>query len=159
VLDEAARQAGWGAAPAGHFQGLALMEGYGTVLAQVAEVSIESGAPRVHRITCVVDCGQVVNPRIVESQVTGGIVFGLSAALWGDITVHQGQVQEQNFNGYRVLRSNEVPAIEVHLLPSDELPGGIGEPAVALVAPAVCNAIHAATGKRLRRLPVGAQLG
>jgi isoquinoline 1-oxidoreductase beta subunit len=157
VLDEVARQSGWGAAPAGRQLGLALLENYGTVLAEVAEVSVEAGAVRVHRITCVVDCGQVVNPKIVESQVEGGIVFGLSATLWGDITVHQGQVQEQNFNSYRVLRSNEVPAVEVHLLPSDELPGGIGEPAVALVAPAVCNAIHAATGTRLRRLPIGAQ--
>jgi isoquinoline 1-oxidoreductase beta subunit len=157
VLEEAARQGGWGAAPAGRFQGLALMEGYGTVLAQVAEVSIESGAVRVHRITCAVDCGQMVNPRIIESQVEGGIVFGLSAALWGDITLEGGRVQQDNFNSYRVARINEVPAIAVHLLPSAEPPGGIGEPAVALVAPAVCNAIHAATGTRLRRLPVGTQ--
>ena len=157
VLDEAARQAGWGSVAAGRFQGLALMEGYGTVLAQVAEISVESGAPRVHRITCVVDCGQMVNPKIVESQVEGGIVFGLSAALWGDIALQGGRVQQQNFNSYRVLRINEMPAIEVHLLPSEEPPGGIGEPAVALVAPAVCNAIHAATGTRLRKLPIGAQ--
>ena len=157
VLDEAARQSGWGLAPPGHFQGLALMEGYGTVVALVAEIAIESGAVRVHRITCAVDCGQMVNPRIVESQVEGGIIFGLSAALWGDITLHQGQVQEQNFGAYRVMRINEVPAIQVHLLASDEPPGGIGEPAVALVAPAICNAIHAATGTRLRRLPIGAQ--
>ena len=157
VLEEAARQAGWGKALAGRYQGLALMEGYGTVLAQVAEVSIESGAVRVHRITCVVDCGQMVNPRIVESQVEGGIVFGLSAALWGDITLQGGRVQQENFNSYRVARINDVPAIAVHLLPGAELPGGIGEPAVALVAPAVCNAIHAATGTRLRRLPIGTQ--
>ena len=157
VLDEVAKQSGWAAAPAGRHFGLALLENYGTVLAEVAEVSIEAGEVRVHRITCAVDSGQVVNPRILESQVEGGIIFGLSSALWGDITLQGGRVQQENFNSYRVLRIDEVPVIQVHLLPSDELPGGIGEPAVALVAPAVCNAIHAATGTRLRRLPIGGQ--
>lgn len=157
VLEETARRARLGTVPPGHFQGLALMEAYGTVLAEVAEVSIDAGALTVHKITCVVDCGQMVNPKIIESQVEGGIVFGLSSTLWGDITIARGQVQQTNFNTYRVLRANEMPAIEVHLLSSDELPGGIGEPSVALVAPAVCNAICAATGKRLRALPVGTQ--
>lgn len=157
VLEAAAQQAGWGAAPAGRFQGLALMEGYGTVLAGVAEISIESGEAKVHRIVCVVDCGQVVNPAIIESQVEGGLIFGLSAALYGDVTIKAGSVQQQNFNTYRVLRINEIPRIDVHLLPSDELPGGIGEPAVALVAPAIGNAICAATGKRLRSLPISGQ--
>lgn len=157
VLEEAAGRAGWGAVPPGHFHGIALMEGYTTVLSEVAEVSIEAGELRIHRITCVVDCGQMVNPRIIESQVEGGIVFGLSAALWGDIRISSGRAQQSNFNTYRVLRSNEMPQIDVHLLPSDELPGGIGEPAVALVAPAVCNAICAATGRRLRSLPIAAQ--
>ena len=127
------------------------------MLAQVAEVSIDAGALKVHKIVCVVDCGQMVNPKIIESQVEGGIVFGLSSTLWGDITITKGQVQQANFNSYRVLRVNEMPQIQVHLLASDELPGGIGEPSVALVAPALCNAICAATGKRLRALPIGAQ--
>jgi isoquinoline 1-oxidoreductase subunit beta len=157
VLEEAGTRAGWGSAPAGHFQGLALMEAYGTVLGEVAEVSIDAGTVKVHKIVCVVDCGQMVNPKIIESQVEGGIIFGLCSTLWGDITITAGQVQQTNFNTYRVLRANEIPKIEVHLLPSDELPGGIGEPSVALVAPAVCNAIFAATGQRLRALPIGSQ--
>jgi isoquinoline 1-oxidoreductase beta subunit len=157
VLEEAGKRAGWGSAPAGHFQGLALMEAYGTVLGEVAEVSIDAGAVKVHKIVCVVDCGQMVNPKIIESQVEGGIIFGLCSTLWGDITITAGQVQQTNFNTYRMLRANEIPKIEVHLLPSDELPGGIGEPSVALVAPAVCNAIFAGTGKRLRALPIASQ--
>ncbi len=156
VLKLAAERAGWGRAAAGRHLGLALMEGYTTVLAQVAEISVDGGELKVHKITCVVDCGQMVNPRIVESQIESGIVFGLSAALWGEITVSGGRVQQTNFNTYRVLRSNELPELDVHLSPSDAPPGGIGEPAVALVAPAVCNAIFAATGKRLRSLPISA---
>ncbi len=156
VLRSAAERAGWGHAPSGRFHGLALMEGYTTVLAQVAEISVVGGALKVHKITCVVDCGQMVNPRIVESQIESGIVFGLSAALWGDVTVAAGRAQQTNFNSYRLLRINEMPELDVHLLPSDEMPGGIGEPAVALVAPAICNAIYAATGRRLRSLPIAA---
>ncbi|HEX3847399.1 MAG TPA: molybdopterin cofactor-binding domain-containing protein, partial [Steroidobacteraceae bacterium] len=125
--------------------------------AQVAEISVAGGEVKVHKITCVVDCGHMVNPRIVESQMESGIIFGLTAALWGDITLVGGRVQQRNFNSYRLLRNNETPAIDVHLLPSEEPPGGIGEVAVPLVAPAVCNAIFAATGKRLRSLPIGAQ--
>ena len=156
VLQMAAQRAGWGHAPAGRFQGLALMEGYTTHLAQVAEISVEAGELKVHKITCVVDCGQLINPRIVESQIESGIVFGLSAALWGEVTISGGQVQQNNFNSYRVLRSNELPELDVQLLPSDAAPGGIGEAAVPLVAPAICNAIFAATGKRLRSLPIAA---
>jgi isoquinoline 1-oxidoreductase subunit beta len=156
VLRLAAQRAGWGHAPPGRYLGLALMEGYTTHLAQVAEISVDAGELKVHKITCVVDCGQMVNPRIVESQIESGIVFGLSAALWGEVTIVGGRVQQTNFNTYRVLRSNELPQIDVHLLPSDEPPGGIGEPAVALVAPAICNALFAATGKRLRSLPIAA---
>jgi isoquinoline 1-oxidoreductase beta subunit len=157
VLQQCADRAGWGKAPEGRFQGLALMEGYGTHLAQVAEISIVGGHLKAHKITCVVDCGQMVNPRIVESQIEGGIIFGLSAALWGEITLVNGRVQQTNFNSYRVLRANELPQIDVHLVDSEESPGGIGEAAVPLVAPALCNAIFAATGMRLRRLPIGTQ--
>ena len=156
VLEEAARIAGWGRPAANRHQGIALMEGYETRLAQIAEISFEGGALRVHRIVCVVDCGQMVNPKIVESQIEGGIVFGLTAALWGEVTLDRGVVQQTNFDGYRVLRANEMPQIEVHLLASDAAPGGIGEVAVPPVAPAVCNAIFAATGARLRTLPIGA---
>ena len=157
VLEEAANRAGWGKAPKGHFQGIALMEGYGSYLALVAEISIDKGALRIHRLTCAVDCGQMVNPNIVDQQVSGGIVFGLSAALWGEITLAGGAVQQKNFGDYRLLRLNEMPAIDVHLLPSTEAPGGMGEPSVALVAPALCNAIHAATRRRIRSLPISTQ--
>jgi isoquinoline 1-oxidoreductase beta subunit len=158
VLEAAAERAAWGRAPAGRHQGMAFMEGYTTVLTQVAEISVQGGELKVHRIVCVVDCGHMVNPRIVESQIVSGIIFGLSAALWGDITLAKGVVQQRNFDGYRVMRANEVPDIDVLLLDSDAPPGGIGEPSVALVAPALCNAIYAATGRRLRSLPIAGQL-
>jgi isoquinoline 1-oxidoreductase subunit beta len=157
VLEAAAAKAGWGRAADGRYQGIALMEGYTTVLTQVAEISIDGGALKVHKIVCVVDCGQVVNPRIIESQVESGIIFGLSAALWGEVTIAEGKVRQTNFDDYRVLRMSEAPQVEVVVLQSEEPPGGIGEPAVALVAPAVCNAIFAATRKRVRALPIAAQ--
>ena len=157
VLQLAAQRAGWGKAPAGRHQGMALLEGYTTHLAQVAEISIENGDLKVHKITCVVDCGQMVNPRIVESQIESGIVFGLTAALWGEVTLKGGRVQQTNFNNYRLLRNNELPELDVHLVDSDETPGGIGEAAVPLVAPAICNAIFTASGIRLRELPIGRQ--
>ncbi len=157
VLQLAAERAGWGKAPPGRFQGIALMEGYTTHLAQVAEISIVDGLVKVHKIVCVVDCGQMVNPRIVESQIESGIVFGLTAALWGEVTIVAGQVQQTNFNNYRLLRNNELPELDVHLVDSDETPGGIGEAAVPLVAPALCNAIFTATGTRLRALPIAGQ--
>jgi isoquinoline 1-oxidoreductase beta subunit len=157
VMQEVAKRAGWGRVEKGRFQGIALMEGYSTHLAQVAEISIDGGLLKVHRIVCVVDCGRMVNPRIVESQIESSIVFGLTSALWGAITIADGRVQQKNFDQYRLLRNSEVPAIEVRLLDSEEEPGGIGEPATALVAPAICNAIFAGTGKRIRALPIAAQ--
>ena len=156
VLELVAERSGWGKAPQGRYQGLAFMEGYTSHIAQVAEISLESGRLKVHKVTCVIDCGQAVNPRIVASQLESGIIFGLSAALWGDITLRNGRAQQQNFHEYRVLRLNETPEIDVHLVPSDAAPGGIGETGVPPVAPAVCNAIFAATGKRLRSLPISA---
>jgi isoquinoline 1-oxidoreductase beta subunit len=132
------------------------MEGYGTYMAQVAEVSVRGGKLEIHKITCATDCGQMINPSIVESQVQGSIVFGLSAALWGEINIAGGQVQEQNFDTIRVLRIDELPELELVTVKSEAAPGGMGEPATALVAPAVCNAIFAATGMRIRSLPLAA---
>jgi len=157
VLDGVARKASWGEAQKGRFQGIALMSGYDTFMAQVAEVSVANGKLKIHRIVCAVDCGQIVNPGIVAAQAEGSIIFGLSAALFGTVTIEGGQVKERNFDSYRTLRINEIPEIEIHLLDNDGKPGGMGEPAVALVAPAVCNAIFAATGRRLRSLPIHKQ--
>ncbi|GAC1331709.1 MAG: xanthine dehydrogenase family protein molybdopterin-binding subunit [Steroidobacteraceae bacterium] len=158
VLELAAERAAWGKPPAGRYQGMAVMEGYATHLTQIAEISIVSGELKVHKIVCVVDCGQMVNPRIVESQVQSGIVFGLTAALWGKVTISGGRVEQTNFNHYRLLRNNEMPELDVHLVESGAAPGGIGEAAVPLVAPALCNAIFAATGRRLRTLPIAGQM-
>ena len=110
----------------------------------------------MHRVVCAVDCGIVVNPDTVEAQMEGGIIFGLTAALYGEITLKNGRVEQSNFDNYRMLRINEAPAIEVHIVESAEAPGGIGEPGTAVIAPAVANAIFAATGKRLRKLPIDA---
>jgi isoquinoline 1-oxidoreductase beta subunit len=156
VLKVLAERSGWGRSPAGHHQGLAFMAAYGGRIAQVAEVSLDRGRLKVHKITCVIDCGQAVNPRIIESQVESGIVYGLSAALWGEITLEGGRVRQRNFNDYRVLRLHEMPELDVHIIPSEAAPGGLGETAVPPVAPALCNAIFAATGKRLRSLPLSA---
>jgi len=154
VLNAAAGKARWGQQAQGISQGIALMSGYDTYLAQVADISMEGNKLKIHRIVCVVDCGRIVNPDIAMAQAEGSIVFGLTAALFGEINIANGRVQEKNFDSYRMLRMNETPKIEVYFLDSDEKPGGMGEPAVALVAPAVCNAIYAATKKRLRSLPI-----
>jgi isoquinoline 1-oxidoreductase beta subunit len=154
VLDAAAQKAQWGRAAEGRYQGIALMSGYDSYLAQVAEVSVKDNQLKVHKIVCVIDCGQIVNPDIVRQQAEGSIIFGLTAALYDDINIVGGKVQEQNFNNYRLMRINEAPEIQVYFLDSAEKPGGMGEPAVALVAPAVCNAIYAATKKRLHTLPI-----
>jgi isoquinoline 1-oxidoreductase beta subunit len=159
VLDRAAERAGWrsgrgASSRAGGAQGVALMEGYGTYLAMIANVAVDDGRVRVTKITCVVDCGQMVNPSIVEAQVQSSIVFGLTTALWGEITIEGGRVQQQNFDTYRLLRFNEMPELDIELVVSADAPGGIGEPATALVAPAVANAVFAATGRRIRSLPL-----
>jgi CO/xanthine dehydrogenase Mo-binding subunit len=157
VLNLAAQAAGWDRPlPAGHGRGVALMySGWDTYVAQVAEVSVsESGDVRVHRLVCAVDCGTVVNPDTVKAQIEGGALFGVSGALWGEVTLERGRVRESNFHDVRVLRINEAPAIEVHLVRSNGSPGGIGEPGTAVTAPALANAIFAATGKRIRKLPL-----
>ena len=161
VLDLAAKAAGWGRPlPAGHGRGVALLYSWwGSYLAEVAEVEVsKAGEVRVHRIVCAVDCGTVINPDIVTAQIEGGVNFGISGALWGEVTLKNGRVEQSNFHNYRVLRMNEAPTIEVHLVRSLEAPGGIGEPGTSITAPALANAIFAATGKRLRRLPVKEQL-
>jgi isoquinoline 1-oxidoreductase beta subunit len=157
VLDTAAKKAGWGRAPSGHHLGIALMSGYDTYIAQVADVSVQGNQLKINRIVCAIDCGQMVNPDIVHAQAEGSIVFGLGAALFNEINIANGRVKEQNFNDYRLLRLNETPQIEVYVMDSTEKPGGMGEPAVAVVAPAVCNAIFAATRKRIRSLPIAKQ--
>jgi isoquinoline 1-oxidoreductase beta subunit len=155
VLDVAAEKAGWGApAPRGRFRGVAAAAGFGSFNAQIAEVSIVQGRPIVHRVVCVVDCGRVVNPSGVEQQLQGGLVYGLSAALRGNITIERGRVQQTNFHQYEPLRIDEMPVVEVHTIASEAAPGGIGEVATPAIAPAVTNAIFAATGRRIRRLPI-----
>ena len=124
----------------------------------VAEVTVANdGGVKVDRVVCAIDCGQVINPDMVKAQVEGGIVFGLTAALFDEITIEGGQTQQSNFNNYPMMRIGDMPRVEVHIVPSHESPGGCGEPPVPSIAPAVANAIFAATGKRLRRLPFQTQ--
>jgi isoquinoline 1-oxidoreductase beta subunit len=130
------------------------MEGYGTYMAMVAEIYVKNGKVEIRRTYCAADCGQQVNPDTVIAQIESSINFGLSAAMWGEIKVQNGRVLQTNFDNYRVVRMNEAARIDTYVVDSTEAPGGIGEPATALVAPAVCNAIYAATGRRLRSLPL-----
>jgi isoquinoline 1-oxidoreductase beta subunit len=159
VLNTAAEKSGWGSPlPAGRFRGVALHDAFGTVVAQVAEISVNGTGVRVHRVVCAVDCGPVVNPDQAEAQMQSAVVFGLSAALRGAITVKEGRVEQSNFDTYQPLRMNEMPVIETHFVKSDAPMGGMGEPGTPCIAPAVCNAIFAATGKRIRTLPISAAL-
>lgn len=155
VLELAAQKAGWGSPlPAGVFRGIAVAQSFGSYVAEVVEVSLAAdGTPKVHRVVAAVDCGMTVNPQTIERQIEGGIVYGLSAALYGRIDFKDGRVQQGNFHDYPVLRMTEMPKVEVHIVASSEKPGGIGEPGTPPIAPAVANAIFAATGKRLRSLP------
>ena len=157
VLNLAAEKAGWGTPPpAGRSRGIAVFTSFQSFVAEVAEVSVATdGAVTVHKVVCAVDCGPVVNPAIVESQMQGAIVYGLTAALWGEITIDKGRAVQGNFNTYRMLRLKEMPVVEVHIVPSAEAQGGVGEPGTPPIAAAVCNAIFAATGKRIRKLPIG----
>ena len=156
VLDAAARHAGWGTPlPAGVFRGIAVMDGYGSYAAQVAEVSLDArGQVRVHRVVCAIDSGHVVNPDTVRAQVEGAIIYGLTAALYGEITIENGRASQGNFDTYRMMRLHEMPQVEVALVPSGGFWGGVGEPGLPPIAPAVCNALFAATGRRIRSLPL-----
>ncbi len=160
VLQLAASKAGWGTplkpvAGSKVGRGVSVQFAFGSYLAQVAEVTVApDGTVKVDRVVCAVDCGQVVNPDTVQAQIQGGVIFGISAALWGEITLDKGRVVQSNFHDYRVLRMNETPLIEVHIVPSTDAPGGLGEPGTAAIAPAVANAVFAATGKRVRKLPI-----
>jgi isoquinoline 1-oxidoreductase beta subunit len=156
VLDLVAAKSGWGEPlPDRVGRGVSLQFVFGTYMAQVAEVEVANdGAVRVRRVVCAVDCGTVVNPDTVEAQIQGAIIFGVTAALHGEITLKDGRVEQSNFDSYQMLRMNEAPAIEVHIVSNREPPGGIGEPGTSAVVPAVANAIFAATGRRLREMPI-----
>jgi isoquinoline 1-oxidoreductase beta subunit len=159
VVELAAEKANWSKPlPAGHYRGIAVVESFGSFVAEVAEISLDrkAGTVRVHKVVAAVDCGRYVNPETIRAQIEGGIVYGLSAALKGEITIANGRVEQSNFNDYDLLRIEETPQIEVHVVESKDGPGGIGEPGTPPIAPAVCNAIFSATGKPVRRLPIRA---
>jgi isoquinoline 1-oxidoreductase subunit beta len=156
VLDLAAEKAGWGQSlPEGVGRGVSLQFVFATHMAQVAEVEVsKDGAVHVRRVVCAVDCGTVVNPDTVRAQIQSGIIFGITAALYGQITLKDGRVEQSNFDSYQILRMDEAPAIDVHIVKSTEAPGGMGETGTSAIVPAIANAIFAATGKRLRKMPV-----
>jgi isoquinoline 1-oxidoreductase subunit beta len=159
ALKTAAEKAGWGKAPpAGRARGLAVHESFGSYVAHVAEVSVsKQGKVTVHRVVCAIDCGPVVNPDTIRAQLEGGAVFGLTAALYGEISFEKGRVKQRNFHDYPMLRMHEMPVVETHIVPSTEKMGGVAKPGVPPVAPAVANAVFAVTGKRARRLPLRAE--
>ena len=155
VLNLAAEKAGWGTPlPKGRYRGVAVHSSFDSYVAEIAEISIQSGVVRVRRVVAAVDCGQVVNPDIVEAQIEGGIVYGLTAALKGEITIERGGVRQSNFHDYRMLRMSEMPVVEVYIVSSTEAPTGVGEPGTPPIAPAVANAVRAATGFPVRSLPI-----
>jgi isoquinoline 1-oxidoreductase beta subunit len=155
VLKLVADKAGWGQAlPAGRARGIALHESFGSIVAQVAEVSLAHGQIRVHRVVCAIDCGTVVNPATVAQQMESSVIHGLSAALFGKIDIVDGAVQQTNFPAYPLVSLSLAPTVETHIVPSERAPGGVGEPAVPPIAPAVGNALFTLTGKRQRALPL-----
>jgi isoquinoline 1-oxidoreductase subunit beta len=154
VLQLAAEKAGWGKPlPKGRARGIGLMEGYDTYMAQVAEVSMKDGKPKLHRVVVAVDLGRMVNPNIVKQQLESNIIFGLQAALYGNITLKDGRVEQTNFHQYQLPRMSETPKIDMYIVDSTEKPGGIGEPGMALLGPTMANALFALNGKRYRKMP------
>lgn len=155
VLELAAEKAGWGTPlPAGRARGIAVAESFASYVAEVAEVSLVDGVPRVHRVVVAVDCGPIVNPDIIAAQMESAVVYGLTAALYGEISIEGGRAVQANFDTYRMLRINEMPVVEVHIVPSTDSQGGVGEPGTPPIAPAVVNALAALTGERIRKLPL-----
>ena len=155
VLQLAADKAGWGKPlPAGHYHGIACFGCFSTYAAQVVELSMEQGQPRIHRVVAAIDCGQVINPNILQQQIQGGVIYGLSNALRAKITIEKGRVVQGNFDDYAPMRMNEVPAVEAYVVESTEAPTGAGEPPIPPLAPAICNAMYAITKKRIRALPI-----
>jgi isoquinoline 1-oxidoreductase subunit beta len=160
VLELAAEKAGWGTKlPAGTGRGIMVQSAFGSFLSVVCEVAVTDGSQiALRRVTAAMDCGQAVNPDSVRAQIEGGLIFGLTSALYSEITFDQGRVQQSNFNTYRMLRIDEAPVIDVHIVDSTEHPGGLGETGTAAAFPALANAVFAASGKRLRRLPLAGGL-
>jgi isoquinoline 1-oxidoreductase subunit beta len=155
VLDLVAEKSGWGKPlAAGHARGIAVMEAFGSIVGQVAEVSVTNGSVKIHKVWVAVDTGWVINPDTIKAQMEGGTLYGLTAALKGEITIQNGRVMQHHFADYQMIRHNEAPEIDVHIVPSTETPGGIGEPSTAVAAGALANAIAAATGKRIYKLPI-----
>jgi isoquinoline 1-oxidoreductase beta subunit len=157
VLNLAAEKAGWGTPlPAGQARGIALHESFGSIVAEVVEVSLQDGKPRVHRVVCAVDCGTVINPGLVAQQMESAVVFGLTAALHGRIDIVDGVVQQRNFDSYPMVTLAQTPLVETWTVPSTRPPAGVGEPGVPPLAPALANALFVLTGKRQRALPLSA---
>jgi isoquinoline 1-oxidoreductase subunit beta len=155
VLNAAAEKAGYGKAPPGVFHGLAQIMGFGSYVAACAAVSVSpEGSLKIHSIVAATNCGMAVNPAQIERQISGSFAYGLSAALYGECTVKDGEIEQTNFDSYNVIRMDEMPKVESVIMPSGDFWGGVGEPTIAVAAPAVLNAIFAATGKRIRTLPV-----
>src|SRR5262249_28787836 len=158
VLALAAEKAGWGLPlPERVGRGVSLQNAFASYMAHVAEVEVaKDGTVRVRRVVCAVDCGTAVNPDTIQAQIQSGVIFGITAALNGEITLKDGRVEQTNFDSYQILRMNEAPDVEVHIVQNSEPPGGMGEAGTSAIVPAVANAIFAATGKRLRKMPVDA---
>jgi isoquinoline 1-oxidoreductase subunit beta len=158
ALDLAAQRAGWSKPiAADRFRGVAVHAAMGSYVCQIAEISLVDGKVRVHRVVCAIDCGLAVNPEGIRAQMEGGIIFGITAALYGEIEIGNGQAKQNNFDTYKMLRFHQSPQIEVYIVKSDESISGAGEPGVPPIAPAIANAFYAATGKRVRRLPFNSE--
>jgi len=155
VLQLAAKKSNWGEPlPNGRARGIALHESFGSIVAEVVEASIQDGKPKVHKVVCAIDCGTVVNPNTVAQQMQSSVNFGLTAALYGKIDIKDGVVQQTNFTNYPMLQMADAPRVETWIIPSTRAPAGVGEPGVPPIAPALCNALFALTGNRIRKLPL-----